>query len=67
MRSLMAYETKTSIFALSNVPSDVVVSDHFFSSKGLRVSSTNESDVRRLDSVSDGLVSSDIVYDCCKG
>ena len=64
MRSLMAYETKTSIFALSNVPNAPVVSAHFLSKRGLSVSSTDESEFLRLASVSDGLFSSDMIYDC---
>lgn len=59
----MAYETKTSIFALSIVPRLDVVSDHFLSSRGFNVSSTDDKDVLRLARVSDGLTSSDIAYD----
>jgi hypothetical protein len=61
MRSLIAYDTRISIFALSMVLSEAVVSFHFFSSNGPRVSSTELREVLRAARVAAGSASSDIV------
>jgi hypothetical protein len=61
IRSLIAYDTRISIFALSMVLSEAVVSFHFFSSNGPKVCSTELRDDLRAAKVAVGSASSDIV------
>jgi len=61
MRSLIAYDTRISILALSMVLREAVVSFHFLSSSGLSVSSTESREVLRAARVAVGSSSSDIV------
>jgi hypothetical protein len=61
IRSLIVYDTRISILALSIVLSEAVVSFHFFSSNGPRVSSTELREVLSAARVAAGSASSDIV------